>query len=82
MEKSSIPKLYNYFRSSASWRVRIALNLKKIKYDYIPINLVKGEQKDEEFTKLNPMKVKKKSKKSLNFVLACSMSSNRWMPFD
>lgn len=40
--KSAV-KLYNYFRSSASWRVRIALNLKDIKYEYIPINLVKFE---------------------------------------
>jgi len=40
--KSAI-KLYNYFRSSASWRVRIALNLKNIQYEYVPVNLVKLE---------------------------------------
>jgi maleylacetoacetate isomerase/maleylpyruvate isomerase len=38
-------KLYNYFRSSASYRVRIALQLKGLAYDYVPVHLVKGEQK-------------------------------------
>lgn len=37
-------KLYNYFRSSASYRVRIALALKGLDYDYMPVHLVKGEQ--------------------------------------
>ena len=38
-------KLYNYFRSSASFRVRIALELKGLPYDYVPVHLVKGEHK-------------------------------------
>ncbi|KAG0057636.1 Glutathione S-transferase zeta-1 [Gryganskiella cystojenkinii] len=46
--------LYTYFRSSCSWRVRIALNLKKIDYDLRPINLVKGEQKTVEYKKIQP----------------------------
>lgn len=54
---SSLPKLYNYFQSSASWRVRIALNLKKIKYEYIPINTLKNEQKEPKYIAINPMKV-------------------------
>ena len=36
-------KLFNYFRSSASFRVRIALQLKGLGYDYIPVHLVRGE---------------------------------------
>ena len=38
-------KLYNYFRSSASFRVRIALNLKGLAFDYMPVHLPKGEHK-------------------------------------
>jgi maleylacetoacetate isomerase len=41
---SDLPTLYTYFRSSCSYRVRIALNLKKIQYKSETINLVKGEQ--------------------------------------
>ncbi|MFP4137370.1 MAG: maleylacetoacetate isomerase [Halomonas sp.] len=37
--------LYGYFRSSAAYRVRIALNLKDLSYDQVPVNLVKGEQR-------------------------------------
>src|ERR1700744_377388 len=42
-------ELYNYFRSSASWRVRIALALKGLDYDYRPIHLVKKEQNSPEY---------------------------------
>lgn len=49
-------KLYSYFRSSASYRVRIALNLKKLSYDVIPVNLIKdgGEQLATDYRVLNP----------------------------
>uniref|UniRef100_A0A8C5VX50 Maleylacetoacetate isomerase n=1 Tax=Microcebus murinus TaxID=30608 RepID=A0A8C5VX50_MICMU len=52
------PILYSYFRSSCSWRVRIALALKGIDYEMMPINLVKdgGQQFSKEFQALNPMK--------------------------
>ncbi|XBH67490.1 hypothetical protein VPH35_095863 [Triticum aestivum] len=50
------PILYSYWRSSCSHRVRIALNLKGIDYEYRAVNLLKGEQSDPEFMKLNPMK--------------------------
>jgi maleylpyruvate isomerase len=50
-------KLYNYWRSSASWRVRIALALKGLAYDYVAVNLVKdgGEQRSEAYRAMNPM---------------------------
>ncbi len=50
-------KLYNYFRSSTSYRVRIALEHKKLKYDYIPINLALngGEQNTPDYREKNPM---------------------------
>jgi maleylpyruvate isomerase len=47
-------KLYNYFRSSAAYRVRIALNLKNLSYEYLPVHLVKGEQRAEQYRALNP----------------------------
>ena len=48
-------KLYNYYRSSASFRVRIALNLKGLNYDYIPVHLTRGggQQFAPEFRSLN-----------------------------
>jgi len=47
-------KLYTYFRSSAAYRVRIALNLKGIKHTLEPVNLLQGEQKSEAYLGLNP----------------------------
>ena len=47
-------KLYNYFRSSASFRVRIALELKGLPYDYVPVHLVKGEHKQPQYAALSP----------------------------
>ncbi len=49
--------LYNYFRSSTSFRVRIALELKKLSYEYKPVHLLAdgGEQNKEAYRKLNPM---------------------------
>jgi maleylacetoacetate isomerase/maleylpyruvate isomerase len=42
-------ELYNYFRSSASYRVRIALALKGLEYDYKPVHLPKNEQFTESY---------------------------------
>ena len=42
-------ELYNYFRSSASYRVRIALALKGLEYDYKPVHLAKNEQFAESY---------------------------------
>ncbi|MDB5841949.1 MAG: Maleylacetoacetate isomerase [Herminiimonas sp.] len=48
-------KLYSYFRSSASYRVRIALNLKNLSYETVPVHLLRngGEQFSPEYRKLN-----------------------------
>lgn len=46
--------LYDYWRSSASYRVRIALNLKGAMYERVPVNLLDGEQRDETYRARNP----------------------------
>jgi maleylpyruvate isomerase len=47
-------KLHGYFRSSASWRVRIALNLKRLGAECLPHHLRKGEQRDPAYLAINP----------------------------
>ena len=47
-------KLYSYYRSSAAYRVRIALNLKGLSYDYLPVNLLQSEQKSAGYMQDNP----------------------------
>jgi maleylpyruvate isomerase len=49
-------KLYSYFRSSAAYRVRIALNLKGVAYETLPVHLVKdgGHNRRPEFRSVNP----------------------------
>ncbi len=46
-------ELYNYFRSSASYRVRIALAIKGISYDYVAVHLAKNEHLQPGFGELN-----------------------------
>jgi maleylacetoacetate isomerase len=45
-------KLYNYFRSSASFRVRIALNLKGLPFEYVPIHIARGDHKKDGYAAL------------------------------
>ena len=47
-------KLYNYFRSSAAFRVRIALNLKGLEYEYVSKALIKNEHRAADYLALNP----------------------------
>ena len=49
-------QLYSYFRSSASYRVRIALHLKEVDFEYHPVHLLNdgGEQYKESYSQLNP----------------------------
>ncbi len=47
-------KLHGYYRSSASWRVRIALNLKGLQAEQLAHHLRKGEQRDPAYLALNP----------------------------
>lgn len=47
-------QLYSYYRSSAAYRVRIALNLKGIDHGVIPVDLVAGEQRGDDYRRHNP----------------------------
>lgn len=51
------PILHGYFRSSCSWRVRIAFALKGVEYEQVPVNLIKdgGQQYSSQYKTLNPM---------------------------
>ncbi len=48
-------KLYNYWRSSASWRVRIALNYKSVAYEYVAVNLLEKANRADTYTTMNPI---------------------------
>jgi maleylacetoacetate isomerase len=51
-----VPRLYGYWRSTAAWRVRIALNLKGLAWESVPVHLLRdgGEQRTPAFLALNP----------------------------
>ena len=51
------PRLYHYWRSSSAYRVRIAMNLKGLDYDLVPVHLVRdgGEQHRPEYREVNPL---------------------------
>ncbi|KWV90751.1 maleylacetoacetate isomerase [Erythrobacter sp. YT30] len=47
-------KLYGYYRSSTSYRLRIALELKGLEFENVPVNLLESEQKGADYTSRNP----------------------------
>ena len=49
-------KLYSFWRSTTSYRVRAALNLKGIAYETVSVDLMAGSQSKDDYTKLNPGK--------------------------
>jgi len=54
-DRTKVLRLYSYWRSSASWRVRIALHWKGIRFEYAPVHLVQGEQRSAAHHARNPM---------------------------
>ncbi len=47
-------RLFDYYRSSASYRVRVALNLKGLEYERVPVNLLNNDQKSDAYRASNP----------------------------
>lgn len=72
-------KLYSYWRSTTSFRVRAALNLKGLAYEYAPINLVAGEQLGDEFAAVNPSKGVPALELDDGTVLTQSMAILSWL---
>tara|TARA_R110002126_G_scaffold13118_4_gene56958 strand:+ start:104922 stop:105599 length:678 start_codon:yes stop_codon:yes gene_type:complete len=48
-------KLYDYFRASSCYRLRIALNIKRIAYETISVDLLKGQHKSDAYKQINPL---------------------------
>jgi maleylpyruvate isomerase len=55
IERGAWMKLYGYWRSSSTWRVRIGLEVKGISYETVPVHLLKGEQRSDDYRDRNPM---------------------------
>jgi maleylacetoacetate isomerase len=72
-------KLYSYFRSSAAFRVRIALNLKGLAFEYLPVDLLKQEQKSESFMQYNPQGLVPALALDNGEVLAQSVAIIEWL---
>lgn len=72
-------KLHGYFRSSASYRVRIALNLKGLDADHLSHHLRKGEQRDPAFLALNPQGLVPALQDDTGAVLTQSLAIIEWL---
>lgn len=72
-------KLHGYFRSSASYRVRIALNLKGLDADHLSHHLRKGEQRDPAFLAINPQGLVPALQDDAGAVLTQSLAIIEWL---
>jgi maleylpyruvate isomerase len=72
-------KLHGYFRSSASYRVRIALNLKGLDADHLSHHLRRGEQRDPAFLALNPQGLVPALQDDTGAVLTQSLAIIEWL---
>ena len=71
--------LYSYYRSSAAFRVRIALNLKEIDYVSVPVNLLRGEHKSSEYLAVNPQGLVPALKVSGDQIITQSPAILEWL---
>src|SRR5260370_2713899 len=72
-------KLHGYFRSSASYRVRIALNLKGLSAQHLPHHLRKGEQRDPAYLAINPQGLVPTLENDTGAVLTQSLAIIEWL---
>ena len=72
-------KLHGYFRSSASYRVRIALNLKGLSADHLPHHLRKGEQRDPAYLTINPQGLVPTLQDDRGVILTQSLAIIEWL---
>ena len=72
-------KLHGYFRSSASYRVRIALNLKGLRAEHLAHHLRKGEQRDAAFLAINPQGLVPVLEDDAGAVLTQSLAIIEWL---
>jgi maleylpyruvate isomerase len=72
-------KLHGYFRSSASYRVRIALNLKGLSADHLPHHLRKGEQRDPAYLAINPQGLVPTLEDNGGLILTQSLAIVEWL---
>src|SRR6476661_5658604 len=72
-------KLHGFFRSSASWRVRIALNLKGLGADHLPHHLRRGEQRDPAYLAINPQGLVPTLQDDSGAVLTQSLAIIEWL---
>jgi maleylacetoacetate isomerase len=72
-------KLHGYFRSSASYRVRIALNLKGLSADHLPHHLRKGEQRDPAYLAINPQGLVPTLQDDHGVILTQSLAIIEWL---
>jgi maleylpyruvate isomerase len=72
-------KLHGYFRSSAAYRVRIALNLKGLSADHLPRHLRKGEQRDPAYLAINPQGLVPTLQDDRGVILTQSLAIIEWL---
>ena len=72
-------KLYGHFLSAASWRVRIALDLKGLPYRYVPIHLSHGEHQAPSYMTINTQGLLPALKLSHGVVLTQSLAIIEWL---
>ena len=72
-------QLYSYFRSSAAYRLRIALALKGLDYDYVAVNLLKSEQTQDRYRSLNPIGLVPALQLDSHDVLSQSVAVLEWL---